>query len=390
MQKIMIIGNGMVGYKFCEKLRAKAGKDQFSITVYGEEPLPAYDRVHLSEYFTNQSEEKLMMADRAWYEENDITLKTAQLITNIDRENKTVETHTGETDSYDCLILATGSSAMVPPIEGTDKKGVFVYRTIEDLNQIISYAKEVKRGAVLGGGLLGLEAAKALMDLKLDAQVIEFAPKLMPRQLDESGSNMLQSKITSLGIEVLLNKNTKKIHGNGKLTHLEFTDGSSLETDMLVISCGIVSRDELADKCGLEKGARGGFKVNQHLQTNDPSIYAIGEAASYQDMIYGLVAPGYDMAEVVVNHLLAETAKGFDGADMSTKLKLIGVDVGSFGDALGQTEDSIPISFEDKHAGIYKRINLSADKKKLIGGILIGDCDDYKIAVLVSHRYFTP
>ncbi|MEM6830008.1 MAG: nitrite reductase large subunit NirB, partial [Bacteroidota bacterium] len=379
MQKIMIIGNGMVGYKFCEKLRAKAGKDQFSITVYGEEPLPAYDRVHLSEYFTNQSEEKLMMADRAWYEENDITLKTAQLITNIDRENKTVETHTGETDSYDCLILATGSSAMVPPIEGTDKKGVFVYRTIEDLNQIISYAKEVKRGAVLGGGLLGLEAAKALMDLKLDAQVIEFAPKLMPRQLDESGSNMLQSKITSLGIEVLLNKNTKKIHGNGKLTHLEFTDGSSLETDMLVISCGIVSRDELADKCGLEKGARGGFKVNQHLQTNDPSIYAIGEAASYQDMIYGLVAPGYDMAEVVVNHLLAETAKGFDGADMSTKLKLIGVDVGSFGDALGQTEDSIPISFEDKHAGIYKRINLSADKKKLIGGILIGDCDDYNM-----------
>ncbi len=379
MQKIIIIGNGMVGYKFCEKLRAKAGKDQFAISVYGEEPIPAYDRVHLSEYFTNQSEEKLQMADRNWYETNDIVLKTSQLIVNINRENKVVESHTGEKESYDFLIMATGSSAMVPPIKGTDKKGVFVYRTIEDLNQMISYAKGIKRGAVLGGGLLGLEAAKALMDLNLETQVIEFAPRLMPRQLDETGSNMLQSKIAALGIEVLLNKNTKEIHGNGKLSHLEFADGTSLETDMLVISCGIVSRDELADKCGLEKGSRGGFKVNEKLQTNDPAIYAIGEAASFQDMIYGLVAPGYDMAEIVVSQLLGDEAKDFTGADMSTKLKLIGVDVGSFGDALGQTENCIPISFEDKHSGVYKRMNLSPDKKTLIGGILVGDCKDYNL-----------
>lgn len=386
MKKVIVIGNGMVGYKFCEKLRAKVDASQISVTVYGEEPLPAYDRVHLSEYFENKSEEKLLMAPRSWYETQNIVLKTSQLVTGIDRIGKRVTTHTGDTESYDYLILATGSSAMVPPIKGVDKKGVFVYRTIEDLDQIIEYAKTVKRGAVLGGGLLGLEAAKALMDLNLEAQVIEFAPKLMPRQLDEAGSNMLKSKIEELGIEILMNKNTKEICGNGKLDRLEFTDGTTLETEMLVISCGIVSRDELAKSCDLERGARGGFKVNNQLQTNDPSIYAIGEAASHNDMIYGLVAPGYDMADTVVDQLIGEQTKEFSGADMSTKLKLIGVDVGSFGDALGLTEGSIPIAFEDKNAGVYKRVNLSADKKKLLGGILVGDCKDYSMLLQITQN----
>ncbi|MBR06347.1 MAG: nitrite reductase (NAD(P)H) [Rickettsiales bacterium] len=386
MEKVIVIGNGMVGYKFCEKLRAKATDKKISLTVYGEEPLPAYDRVHLSEYFESQSEDKLLMAPRSWYDEHDIILKTSQLITNIDRSHKTITTHTGESESYDHLVLATGSSAMVPPIKGVDKKGVFVYRTIEDLDQIISYAKNAKSGAVLGGGLLGLEAAKALMDLNLETKVIEFAPKLMPRQLDDAGSNMLKSKIESLGIEILLNKNTKEIHGNGKLDQLEFTDGTSLETDMLVISCGIVSRDELAKTCDLETGNRGGFIVNEQMQTNDPDIYAIGEAANYNGMVYGLVAPGYDMAETVVDQLIGEKTKKFSGADMSTKLKLIGVDVGSFGDALGQTEGSIPIAFEDKNSGVYKRINLSADKKKLLGGILIGDAKDYSMLLQITQN----
>ncbi len=328
MKKVIVIGNGMVGYKFCEKLRAKAGHQEVSLLVYGEESVPAYDRVHLSEYFTNQSEEKLLMAPAGWYAENDISLKTSQLVTEIDRDQKIVRTHTGETEAYDYLILATDSRPMVPPIKGVDKKGVFVYRTIEDLDQIIAYAKNVKRGAVLGGGLLGLEAAKALMDLKLDAQVVEFASRLMPRQLDEAGSNMLKSKIESLGIEILLNKSTSEIQGNGKLDGLLFADGSQLDTDMLVISCGIVSRDELAAQAGLETGKRGGFKVNNQLQTNDPHIYAIGEAVSYNDMVYGLVAPGYDMADTVVDQILGSGQKQFTGADMSTKLKLIGVEVG--------------------------------------------------------------
>lgn len=377
MKKVLVIGNGMVSYKFCEKLRSRADGNQFKVKVFGEETIPAYDRVHLSEYFSDQSEDKLLMAPRTWYENNDIELVTGKLVTEIDREKKLIKTHTGEKESYDYLILATGSRAMVPPIEGVNKKGVFVYRTIEDLTQIIDFSRKVKRGAVLGGGLLGLEAAKALMDLKLETQVVEFAPRLMPRQLDEQGSAMLKSKIEALGIEILLNKNTKEIIGNGKLNGLEFTDGSILDTDMLVISCGIVSRDELAGKAGLETGPRGGFKVNEHMQTNDPDIYAIGEAASFNGMVYGLVAPGYDMAEVVVKRLTGDKEQLFSGADMSTKLKLIGVDVGSFGDALGETPGCIPISFEDKNAGIYKRVNISADRKKLLGGILIGDADDY-------------
>ncbi|MEM9896054.1 MAG: nitrite reductase large subunit NirB [Bacteroidota bacterium] len=389
MKHVVVVGNGMVSYKLCEKLRAAASKDHFRITVFGEEVYPAYNRVHLSEYFTNPSVDNLLMAPAKWYEENDVELVTGELVTSIDREKKSISTHKGNQTSYDYLVLATGSRAFVPPIPGQEKKGVFVYRTIEDLELIISYARKVKRGAVLGGGLLGLEAAKALMDLHLDTQVVEFTPKLMPRQLDEAGSNMLQSKIEDLGIEILLNKNTKEIKGNGKLDGLSFTDGTFLATEMLVISCGIISRDDLAEGCGLVKGARGGFKVDESMQTNDPNIFAVGEAASYNNQVYGLVAPGYDMAEIVVNRLVGAEKKSFRGADMSTKLKLIGVDVGSFGDALGETEGCIPISFEDKNTGIYKRINISANKKKLLGGILVGDANDYGMLLQIAQNGLT-
>ena len=379
MKKVVVVGNGMVSYKFCEKLVALASKEEFQITVYGEEMYPAYDRVHLSDYFSNSSIEKLLMASSNWYKENDIDLKTGELVIAINREDKSITTHKGNTSAYDYLILATGSRAFVPPIPGKEKKGVFVYRTIEDLDQIIAYGEKVKRGAILGGGLLGLEAGKALLDMGLQTQVVEFAPKLMPRQLNEAGSNMLKSKIENLGIEVYLNKETTQIRGNGKLDGLDFSDGTHLITDMLVISCGIVSRDELAKEAGLETGERGGFKVNNRLQTNDPDIFAIGEAASYDDFIYGLVAPGYEMADIVAKQLTGDQSGKFLGADMSTKLKLIGIDVASFGDALGISESSIPISFEDKINGIYKQINISEDKKRLLGGILVGDAGEYRM-----------
>lgn len=386
MKKVVVIGNGMVGFKFCEKLRTKADATQIELIVFGEEPIPAYDRVHLSEYFINQSEEKLLMAPANWYVDNNIQLRTSQLITKIDRDAKTVETHTGELTNYDYLIMATGSRPFVPQIKGIEKKGVFVYRTIEDLDQIIAYGKSKKRGAILGGGLLGLEAGKALLDMNLDAQVVEFSKRLMPRQLDEAGSNMLKNKIESLGIEILLNKNTSHIIGKDRLEGLAFSDGTTLETEMLVISCGIISRDDLAKDASLELGKRGGFKVNGMMQTNDPLIYAIGEAASYNDMVYGLVAPGYDMADTAVDHIVGEKSKTFTGADMSTKLKLIGVDVGSFGDALGITPGAIPIVFEDKNSHIYKRVNLSNDRSKLLGGILVGDADQYSMLLQITQN----
>jgi nitrite reductase (NADH) large subunit len=377
MKRVIIVGNGMVGFKICEKLRNYS--QEISITVYGEEPRPAYDRVNLSKYFSGSTADDLLMAPAAWYQDNNIQLFIGELVTEIDRVRKTVKIHLGKEDHYDYLVLATGSSAFVPTLEGVDRDGVFVYRTIEDLVQIVDYSKKVKKAAVLGGGLLGLEAAKALLDLGLETNVIEFAPRLMPRQIDDAGSAVLAYKLSQLGINILTNKATKKIEGNGKLESIDFADGSSLPVEMLVISAGIRPRDELAKACGIETHARGGVLVDDLLCTNDPSIFAIGEVAVHKNVIYGLVAPGYEMAEVVARQLVDREQKLFTGFDMSTKLKLIGVDVGSFGDAFGETPGCIPIAYQDMRKGVYKRINISEDGKQLLGGILIGDASQYSL-----------
>jgi nitrite reductase (NADH) large subunit len=377
MKRIIVVGNGMVGYKFCEKLRHLSSDCQ--VIVYGEEPRPAYDRVHLSSYFSGSSAEDLLMAPLSWYTENNITLYTSELVTEIIREDKSIRTHTGRVDCYDYLVLATGSSAFVPSIEGVERDGVFVYRTIEDLNQITTYSKKVKRGAVMGGGLLGLEAAKALLDLGLETHVVEFAPRLMPRQIDDAASEVLAHKLTQLGIVIHTGKNTKSIQGNGKLEGLLFTDGSLLDVEMLVISAGIRPRDELAKAALLNVHPKGGIIVDNFLRTNDQNIFAIGEAAVHNNLVYGLVAPGYDMADIVARQITGDRAREFTGFDMSTKLKLIGVDVGSFGDPFGESVPSVPIVVKDKLNGTYKRLNISSDGKLLIGGILIGDASQYNM-----------
>ncbi|MEQ1799856.1 MAG: nitrite reductase large subunit NirB, partial [Lacibacter sp.] len=371
--------NGMVGYKFCEKLIDKSGPDQFQITVFGEEVRPAYDRVHLSEYFAGKSAYDLTMAPASWYAENNITLHLADPVAKIDRSSKTILSHKGLSVVYDVLILATGSAAFVPPIPGTEKDGVFIYRTIEDLELMTAYAKKAKKGAVIGGGLLGLEAAKAMIDLGVtDTTVIEFAPRLMPRQIDEAGSNLLKGKLESLGLKVLTNTNTSEILGNGCINGMKFSDDTTIDVDMLVISAGIKPRDELAKLSGIEIGPRGGILVNEKLQTSDPSVYAIGECALYNNMIYGLVAPGYEMAQVVVDNLFGAD-KEFRGYDMSTKLKLIGVDVASFGDPFVSGNGIKTIAINDNHKGVYKRINISEDGKTLLGGIMVGDAEQYNM-----------
>ncbi len=378
IQNIIVIGNGMVGYKFCEKFLSKQGSEKFIISVFGEETRPAYDRVHLSEYFIDSNADKLSMAPFEWYLEKNISIYLGDPIISIDRVNKTVRSSKGVEKSYDKLIMATGSSAFVPQIKGVEKEGIFVYRTIEDLDMIINYSKKCKKGVVIGGGLLGLEAAKALLDLNLETHVIEFASKLMPRQLDEDGSSILKSKMEALKVHIHLNKNTAHFEGEEEVTGLMFNDDSNIETDMVVISAGIKPRDELAIKSGLEIGQRGGIKVNNHLQTSDPDIYAIGECALHEGMIYGLVAPGYEMADIVATNL-AGGEKEFSAFDMSTKLKLIGVDVASFGDCFGTTNGSRSIVLQDKVKGIYKRINISEDGKSLLGGILVGDAESYNM-----------
>ncbi len=422
MKKIVVVGNGMVGYKFCEKLVNKDVSKQCEIIVFGEEIRPAYDRVHLSEYFAGKTAEDLTMAPAEWYAENGIRLILSDPVVDIDREAKTVRSHHGLVESYDYLVMATGSGAFVPPIPGVEKDGVFVYRTIEDLDLMQSHARKATKGAVIGGGLLGLEAAKALLDLGLkEVHVVEFAPRLMPRQIDEAGSRVLQAKLETLGLQIHLNKNTQEIIGNGVIEAMQFADGSRLDVDMLVISAGIKPRDEVAKVAGLEVGTRGGIIVNDALQTSDPNIFAIGECALAHQMIYGLVAPGYEMAEVVAKQIAPPAPRGgafqseiapqppegefetstFDsklesnsaskapplgagGAsflpfDMSTKLKLIGVDVASFGDAFIQEPNAQTIVFENSAKGIYKRINISNDGKYLLGGILVGDAEQYNM-----------
>ena len=386
---IVVVGNGMVGYKFCERLIAKSSR--FNIIVFGEEPRRAYDRVHLSEYFNGKSADDLSLSSESWYAENGITLYLDDPIQEINRSSQTVHSLLGLTLKYDYLVLATGSSAFVPDLPGVEKDGVFVYRTIEDLELIKTYAVNAKNGAVMGGGLLGLEAAKALIDLGIEeTHVIEFAPRLMPRQIDSAGSAMLQSKLRELGLNIHLNKSTSYIGGAHKIEALHFNDESVLAIDMLVISAGIRPRDELAKLAGLQVGMRGGIIVNEKMQTSDERIFAIGECALYEGMIYGLVAPGYEMADIVVSQLI-EGSKLFYGYDMSTKLKLIGVDVASFGDAFVTEPDCRTIVFEDTHKGVYKRINISNDGKYLLGGILIGNADAYNILLqTVNNKIILP
>ena len=377
--RLVIIGNGMVGYRFCEKLIARSQPGQFEITIFGEEVRPAYDRVHLSDFFSGKSAQDLTMKPASWYADNNITLYLGDPVQIIDRFNKSVRSFHGIESSYDVLILATGSSAFVPSIPGVEKEGVFIYRTIEDLELITEYSKKAMTGAVIGGGLLGLEAAKAMIDLGIrNTHVIEFASRLMPRQIDEAGSNILKNKLQSLGLKIHTNKNTTAILGEDCIRGIQFSDGTEIDVDVLVISAGIKPRDELAKEYGLDVGVRGGIVVNEKLQTSDASIFAIGECALYNGIIYGLVAPGYEMADVLVSNITGGN-KSFTGYDMSTKLKLIGVDVASFGDPFAGDNNVRSIVIEDTNKGIYKRINITNDGKQLLGGILVGDAEQYNM-----------
>ena len=384
--KVVVIGNGMVGYKCCEKLIARSASSPLELVVFGEEPRPAYDRVHLTSWFDGKTANDLLLAPLGWYTDNGIRLHLGDPVIQIDRTHKTVTSYKGIIEQYDYLVIATGSAAFVPPVPGMDKKGVFIYRTIEDLEMMKAYAPQASCGAVIGGGLLGLEAAKALLDLGIsNTHVIEFSPRLMPRQIDEQGSAILQHKLHQLGLKILTGKNTREVMGNEAVTGLQFADDTILPADIVVVSAGIKPRDELAKACGLATGPRGGIIVNEQLQTSDPYIYAVGECALHNNMIYGLVAPGYEMAEVAVSHICSDH-KAFTGFDMSTKLKLIGVDVASFGDPFPAPDTCHSIVFEDKYKGTYKRINITPDGQFLLGGILIGDAAAYNLLLQTARN----
>lgn len=376
MKNLIVVGNGMVGYKFLQKLVDQMGSKAFHMTTFADEPRVAYDRVHLSEYFTGKSADDLALAPLDWYQTAGIEVFLGERVLSIDRNLKTVKTQKGRVLPYDILVLATGSAPFVPPLPGVDKKGVFVYRTIEDLDAMLSYAKQCSSAAVIGGGLLGLEAAKAMVDLKLKTSVVEFAPRLMPRQIDQVGSEVLSKKIKMLGVDILLNCRTESVLGAEKVEGLKFTGSADLLVDMIVVSAGIRPQDDLAKSSGLTVGARGGIVVDYNMKTSDDSIYAIGECALYEGMIYGLVAPGYAMAETAVSHIKGET-KAFKGADMSTKLKLMGVDVASIGDPFVEGPTIASSEVRNGREGIYKKVVFDTVTNLIRGAILVGDASDY-------------
>ena len=373
---LVVVGNGMVGYKLCEKLTDQADAGALNLIVFGDEPRPAYDRVQLTSYFDDdKSADDLLLADAEWYRQRGIDLRVGTRVTAIDRWARTVTTDAGDVQPYDELVLATGSAAFIPPIEGIELPGVFPYRTIEDLDDILAYTRQARRCAVLGGGLLGLEAARAVQACGLEVHVVEMAPRLMPRQLDETGARLLARSIEAMGVGLHLGKRTSCVTGEASVTGLSFDGGELLEVDMIVVSAGIRPRDELARDCGLSVGERGGVVVDDALRTSDPAVYAVGEAALHRGFIYGLVGPGYEMADVASQNLLGGAAE-FTGADLSTKLKLLGVDVASFGDPMGG-DPSCEIVYQDFVKGVYKKLVLSEDGRALAGGILVGDASEY-------------
>ena len=365
--KVVVVGNGMVGHKVVEHLLDTA--DDIEVVVFGEEPRPAYDRVGLSSFFTGTTAEELCLVPPGAYD--GIELHLGDRIACIDRDAKQVVAASGAVVTYDALVMATGSYPFVPPIPGHDLPHCFVYRTIEDLEAIRDYAAGCRVGAVVGGGLLGLEAANALRLLGLETHVVEFAPRLMPLQVDDGGGAALRAHIEGLGVRVHTSMQTTEITAAG----MHFADSEPLPVDMVVFSAGIRPRDELARLCGLEVGERGGIVVDAACRTSDPDIYAVGECALAHGRIWGLVAPGYDMARVAADRIAGGDA-AFEGSDLSTKLKLMGVDVASFGETTGDS-----VTYADEINRVYKRLFLADGGTKVNGGILVGDATAYGVLV---------
>ncbi|MCF7360740.1 nitrite reductase large subunit NirB [Vibrio sp. A1-b2] len=377
MEHIVIVGNGMVGHHLVAKLVEQQAHLEKRITVIGEERFIAYDRVQLSSLFSGKSHEDLMLSSEEWYQKHGINLILGSEVTAINRVQKSIILDGDDVLGYDSLVLATGSYPFVPPVPGHERDGIFVYRTLDDLSSIRNACDKAKTGAVIGGGLLGLEAANALRLLGVETHVIEFAPRLMPVQLDDGAGTILKEKIEKLGLTVHTSTATEKIIDGETAKHrMVFKDAEPLEVDVIVFSAGIRPQDALARQCGLEIGERGGIVINDSCQTSDANIYAIGECALWQQRIFGLVAPGYAMARAVAGQIMGQGGD-FTGADMSTKLKLLGVDVASIGDAQMQTEGAQELVLQDTCTGSYKKLVVDQSGTQLLGAILVGDNSDY-------------
>jgi nitrite reductase (NADH) large subunit len=380
----IVAGNGMVGQRLVEALRDRDTTGRWRVTVLSEEAHRAYDRVALSSYFAGATAADLDLVPGGCYGTAGYELCLAEAATAIDREARTVTTSHGRVIGYDALVLATGSSPFVPPVPGRDLPGCFVYRTLDDLGAIRAAAERAggatcggRAGLVVGGGLLGLEAARALRLLGMSPHVVELAPRLMPLQVDGGGGALLRTMIEGLGVVVHLGTGVTSIRRDGDRLLATLADGTGLDTGIVVFAAGVRPRDQLARDAGLVTGDRGGgVVVDEGCRSSDPAIYAIGECARIGGRVYGLVAPGYAMAEVLADRLTGGSAS-FTAADTSAKLKLLGVDVASFGDALAVTEDALEVTLNDPVRRSYSKLVVSGDAKTLLGGVFVGDASRY-------------
>jgi nitrite reductase (NADH) large subunit len=386
---MVVVGHGMVGHRLVEALRARDVDSSWQITVLAEETDAAYDRVGLTSYTESWDRALLALPGNDYAGDEQVRLLLNTRVTEIDRAAKSVMSADGQRHNYDALVLATGSYAFVPPVPGHDLLGCHVYRTLDDLDAIRAGAERVRdgghnsAGVVIGGGLLGLEAANALRQFGLQTHVVEMMPRLMAQQIDEGGGALLAGIVTDLGISVHVGTGTESIEAverpdGSSSARVRLTDGEVIEASVVIFAAGIRPRDELAAAAGLTLAERGGVLTDLSCRTSDPDIYAVGEVAAIEGRCYGLVGPGYTSAEVVVDRLLGGAAE-FPEADMSTKLKLLGVDVASFGDAMGATENCLEVAINDAVNQTYAKLVLSDDAKTLLGGVLVGDASSYGV-----------
>ncbi|MFG0264172.1 MAG: FAD-dependent oxidoreductase [Rhodopirellula sp. JB055] len=388
-ERLVFVGGGMAAHGFCKRIVESSQRSRFAISVFGEEPRPAYDRVNLSSLLAGRPESELLLSPKEWYEQHDILFHTGRRITRIDLERQQVHDDYGRVEPYDHLVLATGSFPWVPPISGVKSPGVFVYRTVDDLEAIRRFVdtRNAKTSAVIGGGLLGLEAAKVITDLGLATTILEVAPGLMPRQLDAAGAKVLKEKVESLGVDVHVTRRTKGIVArDGKLT-LEFENAEPAEVDIVLVAAGIRPRDELARQAGLELGPRGGIAVNRSLQTSDPNVFAIGECAAVEGQVHGLVAPCYRMADVLAARLSGEQVEFVDDEE-SVELKLLGVPVITLGKAIGESTSGVVVT----HAGKDGYRKLILEQGRVVGAASVGEWEDVNLIRMsvAQHKRLWP
>ena len=378
--RIVVIGGGMTGHRFAARMQSQDPAGDWTLTVIGEETQQPYDRVHLSDWFGHRRAEMLALDTGVWADPR-ITLVTGDAAESLDRSAHTVTCASGTVHEYDRLVLATGSWAWAPRAEGKDLPGSFSYRTVDDVESLAAWVAErgealgrEVRGVVVGGGVLGLEAAAALQDLGARSTVVEFADRLMAVQLDDGGGEMLRLLIQDKGIEVRTGVGATAFRPSedGAIGTAELTDGSELPADVVVFSTGIRPRDRIGREAGLAVGERGGIVVGESCQTSDPDIWAIGECASFDGVCAGLIAPGNDMADVVADRFLGGTRTHQRGED-GTKLKGVGVDAAAFGDVNAMTPDALEVSFVDPVHRQYRKLVMSDDATTLLGGVFVGD-----------------